>query len=164
MVNFTKSDSLFNYGMAPAVYSMAENKYSFGVEKGWRREGKEVGYKKGIIPRENSRRMYYKLSFKLSTMFEKDKLYIAHSYPYSFEKLNKYISDRLAKNKEIVTKVTAGKTLSKRSIDALMICQPLNKKRDNRKAIIVMARQHPGETQGSYVCEGVIDKLLGKSK
>lgn len=27
-----------------------------------------------------------------------------------------------------------------------------------------MARQHPGETQGSYVCEGVIDKLLQKGK
>lgn len=37
VVNFTKSDSLFNYGMAPAVYSMAENKNIFGVEKGWRR-------------------------------------------------------------------------------------------------------------------------------
>jgi hypothetical protein len=37
-----------------------------------------------------------------------------------------------------------------------MIAHPINKKRDNRKAIIIMARQHPGETQGSYVCEGVI--------
>lgn len=25
-----------------------------------------------------------------------------------------------------------------------------------------MARQHPGETQGSFVCEGVIDKLVSK--
>jgi hypothetical protein len=45
-----------------------------------------------------------------------------------------------------------------------MICQNINKKRDSRKAIIIMARQHPGETQGSYVCEGVIDKLLQKTK
>lgn len=37
VVNFTKSDSLFNYGMAPAVYSMAENKFVAGVERGWRR-------------------------------------------------------------------------------------------------------------------------------
>ena len=44
-----------------------------------------------------------------------------------------------------------------------MIAHPINKKRDNRKAIIVMARQHPGETQGSYVCEGVIEKLLSKA-
>jgi hypothetical protein len=26
IVNFTKSDSLFNYGMAPAVYSLSENR------------------------------------------------------------------------------------------------------------------------------------------
>ncbi len=51
VVNFTKSDSLFNYGMAPAVYSVAENKGNLGVERGWRREGKEVVYKKGIMPR-----------------------------------------------------------------------------------------------------------------
>jgi hypothetical protein len=25
-------------------------------------------------------------------------------------------------------------------------------KKDNRKAIVIMARQHPGETQGSHVC------------
>lgn len=51
VVNFTKSDSLFNYGMAPAVYSLAENKGLLGVEKGWRRQGKDVSYKKGIINR-----------------------------------------------------------------------------------------------------------------
>lgn len=31
VVNFTKSDSLFNYGMAPTVYSTAENKGILGV-------------------------------------------------------------------------------------------------------------------------------------
>jgi hypothetical protein len=51
VVNFTKNDSLFNYGMLPAVYSMAENKYVFGLDKGWRRDGKEVSYKKGTLPR-----------------------------------------------------------------------------------------------------------------
>jgi hypothetical protein len=40
VVNFTKSDSLFNYGMAPTVYSLAENKGILGIEKGWRREGR----------------------------------------------------------------------------------------------------------------------------
>jgi hypothetical protein len=37
-----------------------------------------------------------------------------------------------------------GKTLGKRTIEGLLLSQPINKKRDNRKAIIVMARQHPG--------------------
>lgn len=144
VVNYTKSDSLFNYGMTPAVYSMAENNNVFGSEKGWKRQGKDVSYKKGKIPKENSRHMYSKLSFKISTSFEKDKLYIAHSYPYSFEKLNKFMNDKVTKFKELVTKVTVGKTISKRLIEALIICHPINKKRDSRKAIIFMARQHPG--------------------
>lgn len=45
-----------------------------------------------------------------------------------------------------------------------MICHAINKKRDVRKAIIIMARQHPGETQGSFVCEGLVDRLFYRIK
>lgn len=48
VVNFTKSDSLFNYGMTPVVFSTIMNKKS-GTE--WFRAGKDVVYKKGNIPR-----------------------------------------------------------------------------------------------------------------
>ena len=51
VVNFTKNDSLFNYGMTPVIYSMAENKGVLGVDRGWRREGKDVSYKKSGINR-----------------------------------------------------------------------------------------------------------------
>ena len=60
--------------------------------------------------------MYYKLSFKLSTPYEKDKLFIAHSYPYSCEKLNKFLTDKASKYKDIVTRVVIGKTIGKRVI------------------------------------------------
>lgn len=30
--------------------------------------------------------------------------------------------------------------------------------------IVVIARQHPGETPGSFICEGLIDFLLSKEK
>ena len=83
VVNFTKNDSLFNYGMTPVIYSMAENKGLFGNDRGWRREGKEVSYKKSCINRQNSRRYYYQLKFKLSTLFQNDKVYVAHSFPYN---------------------------------------------------------------------------------
>jgi hypothetical protein len=56
----------------------------------------------------------------------------------------KFIVDRTSRFKDVVTRVVAGKTLSKRPIEGLVITQNINKKRDNRKAIIVMARQHPG--------------------
>lgn len=60
--------------------------------------------------------MYYKLTFKLSTLFDNDKLYIAHSYPYSTEKLHKHLVEKVNKHKEVVTRVAVGKTLSKRVI------------------------------------------------
>ena len=51
VINFTKSDSLFNYGMAPALCSVVENKGNVTLEKGWKRMSKDVSYKKGSIPR-----------------------------------------------------------------------------------------------------------------
>lgn len=62
------------------------------------------------------------------------------------------IHEKRSKCREYVESMEIGKTLSKRPIEALVIAYPINKKRDNRKAVIIMARQHPGETQGSYVC------------
>ena len=125
----------------PVVYSTVA-KAKTGVD--WVRKGKEVCYYKCELQREGSRRYYYKLSFALSTKFQKDKLYIAHSYPYTFSKLNEFLANTLTNNKDLVTKVEIGKTVGKKSIPALIICYPITKRKDTRKAIIVMARQHPG--------------------
>ena len=71
-------------------------------------------------------------------------MFVAYTYPYTFSKLQKFIADKLVKHKDIVSKITIGKTLSKRNIEAIVIGQNINKKRDNRKAVIIMGRQHPG--------------------
>lgn len=73
-----------------------------------------------------------------------DKLYIAHSYPYSFSKLNDYLDSKSLLHKDILERFTIGKTLSKRPIECLKITNKVLKKKDTRKAIIIMARQHPG--------------------
>ena len=70
----------------------------------------------------------------------------------------------LEKNKDICWKVCFGQTFSKKNMESLMISHQGSRKKDQRKAIIIMSRQHPGETQGSFVCEGVIEKLLQKCK
>lgn len=41
IVNFRKTDSLFNYGLMPCIYSMQEFKKS---KKGWHRGGKAISY------------------------------------------------------------------------------------------------------------------------
>lgn len=88
VVNFTKNDALFNYGMMPVAFSQVNSKKN---NVGWHPIGKEIIYKKGQIPRENSRRYYYKLSFKFSWKIPNDKVYIAHSYPYTYSKLHEKV-------------------------------------------------------------------------
>lgn len=85
VVNFTKRDSLFNYGMAPAVFSSLLYKKN---GTGWFRAGADVEYKKGVIPREKSRRKkYYRLSFKLTWKLANDKLSIAYTFPYTYTRV-----------------------------------------------------------------------------
>ena len=51
IINFTKSDSLFNYGMMPLIYSLQQNNNQENIEKGWIRTGKNVQYIKSKINR-----------------------------------------------------------------------------------------------------------------
>ena len=127
--------------MMPVLYSTV-GKQKTGAD--WVRKGKDVSYYKCELQREASTRHYYKLTFTISTKFQKDKLYIAHSYPYTFSKLNDFIGSLVQSQKDFVTKVEIGKTVGKKSIPALIISHPIGKRKDSRKAIIIMARQHPG--------------------
>jgi hypothetical protein len=58
------------------------------------------------------------------------------------------------------------KTLGGNKIESLVIKEPNPKFRSNesRPLIILLARQHPGETPGSFLIEGLIEYLLSKDK
>lgn len=88
IVNFTKRDSLFNYGMKPAYYSTVANKRS---GEGWFRFGDNVSYDQGEINRENSVRYYYSLRFSITNKYSNDKIFLAHSYPYTYSKLTAFL-------------------------------------------------------------------------
>lgn len=48
VVNFTKNDALFNYGMTPVAYSQLNNKKG---DIGWVPIGRQISYKRGLIPK-----------------------------------------------------------------------------------------------------------------
>jgi hypothetical protein len=60
ILNLAKADSLFNYGLLPAVYSERKEKKA---SVGWHRAGKAITYQRSSLRREDSRRYYYQLSF-----------------------------------------------------------------------------------------------------
>lgn len=54
--------------------------------------------------------------------------------------------------KSFVQRSIIGKSIGYQNIEALTIANPLPLNQDNRKILVFMARQHPGESQGSFVC------------
>ena len=98
IINCEKSNSQFNYGMQPVVYSERE---ALQGRPGWTRAGTKVTYyknnfysecgedegKEGLGEGGKSWRGYYTLSFSLSFPHTDDTCYLAYHYPYSFSML-----------------------------------------------------------------------------
>lgn len=55
------------------------------------------------------------------------------------------------------------KTLLGNTCDVLTITSDSSENRNLRKGVLLMSRQHPGETGGSFMMQGIIDFLTGKS-
>lgn len=58
--------------------------------------------------------------------------------------MNNLLTESINANKDYVTKFSIGNTVSGKQIPCLQIGPSIHKKKDSRKAIIIMARQHPG--------------------
>jgi murein tripeptide amidase MpaA len=163
IINMLKYDSLFNYGMQVAVFSQKKN---IKTGEGWTRAGRRISYEKSELRVENRRRKYY---YTLSFVYDfksEDKVYFAHSYPYTYSRLNELIFGLCSNpiKSKICRREIIGSTLMNLNIECLTFSQEYSIIRDNRKVILIMARQHPGETVGSWVVEGFIDQIVKKTK
>jgi hypothetical protein len=79
-----KSDSLFNYGMQPTLFSKLANKKN---GQGWIRTGKDISYYRNNIKKEKSKKYFYTLTFKIKPQFQGDTIFISHCFPYSYSSL-----------------------------------------------------------------------------
>lgn len=89
IVNMLKSDSLFNYGMQPCVYSTEANNKN---GQGWFRTGSNIKYMRNNLRVEGTKRFYHTLTFTISTPFENDILKVAQCFPYTLENLENFVS------------------------------------------------------------------------
>jgi len=157
ILNMLKANSLFNEGMRPLVYSEIEAKQT-GF--GWRRDGIDVCYYR------NSKK-YHTASFTINSAHENDTMYIAYCYPYVYSDLQKYLLslETNPKTKKHMRRRVLCKTLCGNACDFLTItdfsCSP---QRMRTKPIVwLSARVHPGESNASWIMQGVLDFLTGPS-
>ncbi|CAD8207132.1 unnamed protein product [Paramecium octaurelia] len=165
LLNHLKSSSLFNEGLQPAIYSIKENEIN---KNEWTRGGFNISYFKSPFIKEYPQAMrakYYQLRFSYTFKHDNDKVYFAHSYPYTYTNLLEFLNSILEnpEKNQYMSRKSLCTTLGGNTCEVLTITSNSIQRRAYRKGVVFLARQHPGEPQGSYVMQGIIEYLTSNN-
>ncbi|KAF2898397.1 hypothetical protein ILUMI_07777 [Ignelater luminosus] len=169
IINFLKMNSQYNYGMQPVLFSVKDYALN-GV--GWRRAGENVIYYGNNYTDENYIKQYRTLSFSIVFPHEDDQIYLAYHYPYTYTRLMTKLYpiysdspkgiytriDKLCKTANWANEVPL-LTITGASDQANCSHIPF----ENRPIVLITARVHPGETNSSWIMEGILNFLLNET-
>ncbi|XP_011881907.1 PREDICTED: cytosolic carboxypeptidase 2-like [Vollenhovia emeryi] len=160
IVNMCKEESLYNEGLKPLLYS-TEDARTRSV--GWRRCGDNITYYRNNDSSDEEREKHT-LTFNISFPHDRDIVYLAHCYPYTYTDLQEYLGKIVADP----TKTRFAKlrllcrSLAGNGVYYLTITAPTHDEEVRRKrGVVITARVHPGETPSSWTMKGIIDFLTG---
>ncbi|OAD53068.1 Cytosolic carboxypeptidase NnaD, partial [Eufriesea mexicana] len=162
IVNLCKEESLYNEGLRPLLYSTEDAKKR---AVGWRRCGENIAYYRNDSSSDEEKEKHT-LTFNISFPHDRDTVYLAHCYPYTYTDLQEYLAKLVADPvKSRYTKLRLlCRTLAGNGVYYLTITAPTYDEEARRKrGIVVTARVHPGETPSSWTMKGIIDFLTGES-
>uniref|UniRef100_H2ZTE3 AGBL carboxypeptidase 3 n=1 Tax=Latimeria chalumnae TaxID=7897 RepID=H2ZTE3_LATCH len=149
-------------GMRPLMYSEQEAAIC-GV--GWRRVGEQIKYYKNRLETESCQ--LYSFTWTFQFTYSRDTCYFAHCYPYTYSDLQDYltnIANDPVKSKRCKIRAMC-RSLAGNMVYLLTITSPSQNLEESaqKKAVVLTARVHPGETNSSWMMEGFLDYLLGSS-
>jgi cytosolic carboxypeptidase protein 2/3 len=162
IVNLCKPDSMYNKGMQPILYSCFEAENA-GI--GWRRAGSDICYFGNQYTRIDSKGNHYTLTFKITFQNPNDTVLLAHSPPYTYTDNLRHLKELTKNRGTCIRRSILCKTLAERQCDLLTITdfeEPEDPKK-RRRAIVITARVHPGETPASWIMKGFLDFVTGTS-
>jgi cytosolic carboxypeptidase protein 2/3 len=106
---------------------------------------------------------YACLTFEYTAVHDMDTVYFAHCYPYTYSDVCNLVARVCTyANKDKVRKTVLCKSLAGNDVDMLIITNFTSSPEEIaiRKAIILTARVHPGESNASWMMQGVIEFLV----
>ncbi|XP_048463232.1 cytosolic carboxypeptidase 2 [Rhincodon typus] len=162
IVNLMKASSLYSQGLKPLLYSEQE---AAQRQVGWYRVGQQIRYYKNGLSQEG--RSLYSLTWSFQFPHGNDTCYFAHSYPYTYTHLQRYlaaIASDPVQSQYCKVRVLC-RSLAGNIVHILTITSPPRSHKNSpaKKAVVVTARVHPGETNSSWVMAGFLEHLLGSS-
>lgn len=173
ILNMRKKDVLYMTGMQPAIMS---KKYFRETGVKWHRDGYNIQYTdntSGPVCSFVGRQKYYTLSFTYQFKYEADEVFFAYSVPYTYSDLSSYLENIRSHHADIAEVTSLCKTIAGNICYKLVITdniqaynqseKKIKKKKSQikiRKAVVLMARVHSGETVASYMMKGAIDYLI----
>lgn len=154
IANLAKPKSLYGKGMRPLFYSQKDAQ-SHGI--GWRRVGTNIRYYRGNSGEEPAA---FCLSWSSCFPHDSDMCYFAHSYPYTYSNLQRYLRTVMgdpARSQYCVVRALC-RSLAGNIVYMLTITAPSGGAA--KRAVVLSARVHPGESGGSWAMQGFLDFIL----
>ncbi|XP_032300586.1 cytosolic carboxypeptidase 2 isoform X2 [Coturnix japonica] len=154
IANLAKPKSLYGKGMCPLFYSQKDAQ-SHGI--GWRRIGTNIRYYRGGSGEESAA---FRLSWSACFPHDSDTCYFAHCYPYTYSDLQRYlqaVAADPARSRYCAVRVLC-RSLAGNMVYMLTITAPSGGAA--KRAVVLSARVHPGESGGSWAMQGFLDFIL----
>ncbi|NXT27043.1 CBPC2 carboxypeptidase, partial [Syrrhaptes paradoxus] len=154
IANLAKPKSLYGEGMRPLLYSQRDAT-TRGI--GWRRVGADVRYYRG----GGEEPAAFCLSWTARFPHDGDTCFFAHSYPYTYSDLQRYLralAGDPARSRYCAVRALC-RSLAGNTVYLLTITSPAGAAAAKR-AVVLSARAHPGESGGSWAMRGFLDFLL----
>ncbi|XP_053742457.1 cytosolic carboxypeptidase 4 isoform X2 [Synchiropus splendidus] len=168
VINCEKSNSQFNYGMQPVLYSVRE---ALEGRPHWVRAGADVCYYRNHFCPARGRRKpsFYTLTFTITFKHQEDVCYLAYHYPYTYSALKAHLNvlqksvdpAQVFFQQQVLCTTLTGNPCPVVTITA---CPASRGWRDmhqlrNRPCVFLTGRVHPGESNASWVMKGTLEFL-----
>jgi hypothetical protein len=166
IINLLKPKALYNECAKVVTYSEKSSEHE---KLGWHRTCENVSYYKNSLYKyvNDRRRNLYTLSFTYECLYDNDFVFFANTIPYTYTDIMSQLNEiqRNEKRYNYIHRKTLCTTLLGNNLDYFTLTSNLGKSAglDHKKAIVIMARVHPGETVSSWIMDGIIDLLIGDS-